>query len=124
MYDDTTDSRKDATDYSTVEHSSSVQNDDYYDDAKIKKLNFKVVRKPTPCTLVYAVPNNREKLEKGKINWNSWSSIDFRYRPLRSPEMQVRSKEQTLSLIDSDNENKMKFDIYFGLGIPEQPNTT
>ena len=58
------DSRKDTTDYSTVEHSSSVQNDDYYDDVKNKAVE--VVRKRTPCTLVYTVLNKRKKQEKGK----------------------------------------------------------
>ena len=39
-------------------------------------------------------------------------SIEFNYKPQRSPEMSVRSRKQTLSLINPDYEQTMEFDIY------------
>jgi len=93
--DDTTDLSKEAPYYSTVQHSSSIQNDDLYDSPSEKKLNSDVDRKPT---MMYAVPNKGEEKEKRKsTELGRRSSIDFNYRLQRSPEMKVCSQQQTLS---------------------------
>ena len=48
------------------------------------------------------------------------SSVDFSYKPQRSPEMSVRSRKQTLSLITPDCENDMELDIYAAPDVPER----
>ena len=117
-YDDTTNLSKDAPYYSTVKHSSSIRNDDYYDNPKEMKPNSNGDKKPT---MVYAVPNKGEKKEKRKsAELGKRLSIDFKYKPQRSPEMPVRSREQTLSLINPDYEHKMELDIYAAPDIPER----
>ena len=62
---------------------------------------------------VYAVPTKRERKEKRKsAELQKRMSIEFNYKPQRSPEMSVRSRKQTLSLISSDNDQTVEFDIY------------
>jgi len=91
MYD-TTDVSKEAPYYSTVQHSSSIQNDDYYDNPSEKKLNSDVDRKPA---MVYAVPDKGEKKEKRKrTELGRESSIGFNYRPQCSPEMKCTHKNR------------------------------
>ena len=62
---------------------------------------------------IYAVPDKRERKEKRRsVELQRRMSIEFNYKPQRSPEMSVRSRKQTLSLISSDNNQAMEFDIY------------
>ena len=64
-------------------------------------------------SLIYAVPSKREKRERRKsVELQKRMSIEFNYKPQRSPEMSVRSRKQTLSLINPDYEQTMEFDIY------------
>ncbi|XP_065918558.1 class II receptor tyrosine kinase-like [Dysidea avara] len=118
IYDQTTDLSRDVPYYSTVQHPSSVQNEDYYDHPSETQQKSNSDEKPT---MVYAVPNKRGKKEKRKsTELRRRSSIDFNYRPQRSPEMQVRSREQTLSLINPDYERKMELDIYAAPDLPKR----
>ena len=117
IYDQTTDLSRDVAYYSTVQHPSSVENEDYDNPSEAQK-SANSDEKPT---MVYAVPNKREKKEKRKsTELRRRSSINFNYRPQRSPEMQVRSREQTLSLINPDYEHKMELDIYAAPDLPKR----
>ena len=118
IYDQTTDLSRDVPYYSTVQHTSSVQNEDYYDSPGETQQKSNGDEKPK---MVYAVPNKREKKEMRKsTELRRRSSIDFNYRPQRSPEMKVRSREQTLSLINPDYERRMELDIYAAPDLPER----
>ena len=65
-------------------------------------------------SLIYAVPSKREKKEKRKSAelQEKRMSIEFNYKPQRSPEMSVRSRKQTLSLINPSYNEVVDFDIY------------
>ena len=65
-------------------------------------------------SLIYAVPSKREKKEKRKSAelQEKRMSIEFNYKPQRSPEMSVRSRKQTLSLINPNYNEVVDFDIY------------
>ena len=68
---------------------------------------------------MYAVPDKQKK-EKRKGTELRRSSVDFSYKPQRSPEMSVRSRKQTQLLIIPDRENDMELDIYAAPDIPER----
>ena len=117
IYDQTTDLSRDVPYYSTVLHPSSLHSD-HYDHLSEAQKSANSDEKPT---MVYAVPNKREKKERRKsTELRRRSSIDFSYRPQCSPEMKVRSREQTLSLTNPDYEHKMELDIYAAPDIPER----
>ena len=71
---------------------------------------------------MYTVPSKRDKKEKRKsADLLKRMSIEFNYRPQRSPEMSVRSRKQTLSLINPDHDQVTNFDIYATApNIPER----
>ena len=71
--------------------------------------------------LKYAVPNKKEKKEKRKsADPQRRMSIEFNYRPDRSPDISIRSPEPTLSVINPDYE-ETTFDIFASApDIPER----
>ena len=71
--------------------------------------------------LQYAVPNKKEKKEKRKsANPEKRMSIEFNYRPDRSPDISIRSPEPTLSVVNPDYE-ETRFDIFSSVpNIPER----
>ena len=84
------------------------------DEAHVTQLKAYVDQQP--CQM-YAVPDKQKK-EKRKSTDLRRSSVDFSYKPQRSPEMSVRSRKQTLSLITPDYEHDMELDIYAAPDIP------
>ena len=71
--------------------------------------------------LKYAVPNKKEKKDKRKsADPQKRMSIEFNYRPDRSPDISIRSPEPTLSVINPDYE-ETTFDIFASApDIPER----
>ena len=68
---------------------------------------------------MYAVPTKRDK--RRSVDLQKRRSIEFNYRPQRSPEMSVRSRKQTLSLINPDYDQVTNLDIYATApNIPER----
>ena len=86
------------------------------DEAHVTQLEDYVDQQPCP---MYAVPDKQKK-EKRKSTDLRRSSVDFSYKPQRSPKMSVRSRKQTLSLITPDYEHDMELDIYAAPDLPER----
>ena len=97
--------------YSTVKCKEEEANNE----AHTTQLKAYVDQQPT----MYAVPDKQKK-EKRKSTDLRRSSVDFSYKPQRSPEMSVRSRKQTLSLITPDTEHDMELDIYAAPDLPER----
>ena len=108
-YDNTINLKVENPYYSTVKSKENSKSDEAH-------FTKQKVDEPLP---MYAVPDKQKK-EKRKSTELRRSSVDFNYKPQRSPEMSVRSKQQTLSLITPDNEYNMELDIYAAPGIPER----
>ena len=73
--------------------------------------------------LQYAVANKKDKKEKRKSgDPQRRSSIDFNYRPDRSPDLSIQSQDLTLSMVNHDYE-ETRFDI-FSSGVPDIPERT
>ena len=71
----------------------------------------------------YAVPSKKDKTEKRKsADSQRRSSIEFNYRPDRSPDLSIQSQEPTLSMVNPNYE-ETSFDI-FSSGIPDIPERT
>ena len=88
------------------------------DKAHVTQVEAYVSQQPCPHAM-YAVPDKQKK-EKRKSTELQRSSVDYSYKPQRSPEMLVRSRKQTLSLITPDHEHDMELDIYAAPDIPER----
>ena len=86
------------------------------DEAHVTQIKAYVDQQPCP---MYAIPDKQKK-EKRKSTDLRRSSVDFSYKPQRSPEMSVRSRKQTLSLITPDYEHDMELDIYAAPDLPER----
>ena len=86
------------------------------DEAHVTQLKDYVNQQPCP---MYAVPDKQKK-EKRKSTDLQRSSVDFSYKPQCSPEMSVRSRKQTLSLITPDYEHDTELDIYAAPDLPER----
>ena len=97
--------------YSTVKCKEEEANNE----AHATQLKAYVDQQPT----MYAVPDKQKK-EKRKSTDLHRSSVDFSYKPQRSPEMSIRSRKQTLSLITPDAEHDMELDIYAAPDLPER----
>ena len=104
IYDDTTELNEQPPSY--VNASSKQKGNAYTDGTPMAEHN-------QAPPLIYAVPSKREKKEKRKsVELQKRMSIEFNYKPQRSPEMSVRSRKQTLSLINPDYDQVVDFDIY------------
>ena len=107
VYDDATELSKQPPSYVNL---LSKQKGNAYTDGTPAGKNIEDNQTPS---LVYAVPNKRERKEKRKsAELQKRMSIEFNYRPQRSPEMSVRSRKQTLSLINPDYDQAVDLDIY------------
>ena len=114
--------------YSTYDNTINLKAEDPYysavksteknksDEAHVTNHKADVNQEPLP---MYAVPDKLKKEERKSTELRR-SSVDFSYKPQRSPEMSVRSRQQTLSLISPDYEHEMELDIYAAPGIPER----
>ena len=114
--------------YSTYDNTINLKAEDPYysaiksteknksDEAHVTNHKADVNQEPLP---MYAVPDKLKKEERKGTELQR-SSVDFSYKPQRSPEMSVRSRQQTLSLISPDYEHEMELDIYAAPGIPER----
>ena len=87
------------------------------DKAHVTQVEAYVSQQPCPHAM-YAVPDKQKK-ETRKSTELRRSSVDYSYKQ-RSPEMLVRSRKQTLSLITPDHEHDMELDIYAAPDIPER----
>ena len=88
--------------YDYVHSASTKQKENIYEIPTTENIEYN--QKP-PST--YAVSNKREK--RKSVELQKRLSIEFNYKPHRSPEMSVRSQKQ---MINPDNEQVMKFNIY------------
>ena len=86
------------------------------DGAHVTQHSTYVSQQPCP---MYAVPDKQKNAGRKSAELQR-SSIDSNYKPQRSPEMSVRSRRQTLSLIIPDYENDMELDIYAAPDVPER----
>ena len=111
-YDNTINLKAENPYYSTVKSVEKSKNNE----AHVTEYTANINQEPLP---MYAVPDKQKK-EKRESKELHRSSVDFSYKPQSSPEISVRSKQQTLSLITPDNEYDMELDIYATPGIPER----
>ena len=112
IYDKTVNIQAENLYYSSVKSKENNTSDEPH----VTQLKDYVDQQPCP---MYADPDKQKK-EKRKSTDLRRLSIDFSYKPQRSPEMSVRSRKQTLSLITPDYEHDMELDIYAAPDLPER----
>jgi len=105
VYDEATNLSKETPYYSTVKPKEK----DIIDKAQIYNDSQPLA--------MYAVPDKKEKRKDTELQR---SSVDFNNKPQHSPEMSVRSRNQTISLINPDYEQNTELDIYAAPDIPER----
>ena len=111
IYDDTTNLDVHPPSYVNTQSTSTKQKEKVHTDGIPTAETNEHNQMPS---LMYAVPSKREKKEK-RISaelQEKRMSIEFNYKPQRSPEMSVRSRKQTLSLINPSYNEVVDFDIY------------
>ena len=111
IYDDTTNLNEHPPSYVNTQSTSTKQKEKVHTDGIPTAETIEHNQMPS---LIYAVPSKREKKEKRKSAelQEKRMSIEFNYKPQRSPEMSVRSRKQTLSLINPSYNEVVDFDIY------------
>ena len=111
IYDDTTNLDEHPPSYVNTQSTSTKQKEKVHTDGIPTAETIEHNQMPS---LIYAVPSKREKKEKRRSAelQEKRMSIEFNYMPQRSPEMSVRSRKQTLSLINPSYNEVVDFDIY------------
>ena len=120
IYDDTANLDVHPPSYVNTQSTSTKQKEKVHTDGIPTAETIEHNQMPS---LIYAVPSKREKKEKRKSAelQEKRMSIEFNYKPQRSPEMSVRSRKQTLSLINPSYNEVVDFDIYaIAPKIPER----